>query len=109
MAAKELKNVLGDGASSGTNYLRPSQFEKDGLKGKVIIEGTFVGAVNNDMTGKQDFKFETEDGFVVINNTAHFQFLMTKVSPGDFCQVTYNGMKEYKGRDCHNFTILSDA
>ena len=108
MAERKLKNVLEDGGSAGTKYLRPSKFEELGLKGKVIVEGTFVGAINNDMTGKQDFKFETENGFIVVNNTSHLQFLMGKTGPGAYCQLTYNGKEEYKGRSSHNFTLLTD-
>lgn len=108
MAERKLKRVGGE-ESLGTEYLRPSKFEELGLTDKVIVEGTFLGAIDNDLTGKQDFKFEKEEGgFAVVNGTGHLAYLMSKVSPGAFCQVSYKGKEDYKGKQVHRFDVLSD-
>lgn len=93
-------------------FVRPSQLAKDEFEG-VILEGTFVESLPNhfDET-KSDFKFEKEDGsVVVINGAGNLGYRMKAVSPGDYCQISYEGKKEIasgkmKGKSAHCFDVL---
>jgi len=110
-AKREFKRPGGE-SGAGIEFVRPSKLAEDDFKG-VILEGTFLETLPNhyDET-KLDFKFEKEDGTtIVINGAGNLGFRMKSVSPGDFCQVSYDGKKEItkgkmKGKEAHNFDVL---
>lgn len=92
-------------------FVRPSELAKEGFEG-VIVEGTFIESFPNHFdNAKLDFKFEQEDGSIlVINGAGNLGYRMKEVIPGDFCQVTYLGKKEIttgkmQGRSAHNFEV----
>lgn len=109
-AEREWKKPGKEGKS--IEFVRPSQLAKDEFTG-VIVEGTFIEALPNhyDET-KNDFKFEKEDGsIVVINAAGNLGYRMRDVNPGDFCRVEYLGKKEIesgkmKGKSAHSFEVL---
>lgn len=107
MAEREWKKPGGD-----IEFVRPSELAKQGFEG-VVLEGTFVEATANRLNEHQnDFKFEKEDGsVVVVNGAGNLKYRMKDVSPGDFCRVSYLGMQEIsegklKGKSAHNFEVL---
>jgi hypothetical protein len=99
-------------ASSNLEFIRPSKLAAEEVTG-VILEGTYLESTPNhyDET-KNDFKFEKEDGSVVIiNGAGNLGYRMRSVSPGDFCQITYQGKKEIesgkmKGKSAHSFEVM---
>lgn len=108
MSERTFKPVKTD----SVEYIRASDLKKDGITG-VIVEGTFLGTVPNNIDEKKDdFKIEKEDGTVVIvNGAGNLGFSMKAVDAGDFIQINYEGMQEiakgpHKGRQSHNFTVL---
>lgn len=98
--------------SASIEYVRPSVLAESKFTG-VVLEGTFIESVPNSFDStKTDFKFEKEDGsVVVINSAGNLGYRMRSVSPGDFCRVEYEGMKDIssgkmKGKKAHSFNIL---
>lgn len=94
----------------GINYIRPSQLAKEGRTG-VILEGEYLGTVDNPMSGKSDYKFKTGEGISVINSSGTLALRMEQVNPGTLCQIVYNGKKEiesgaFKGTLAHQFNVL---
>ena len=111
-AEKEWKRPEGAPSGGGITFVRPSQLAEEEFTG-TILEGTFVEALANhyDET-KLDYKFEKEDGAVVIiNGAGNLGFRMKTISPGTYCQVNYEGKKEIakgkmKGKLSHSFDVL---
>jgi len=104
MAFKEVK--IGE----GIDYIRPSKLAEEGKTG-VILEGEYLGTVLNPLSKKNDFKFKTNDGISIINNTGGLAVRMSQVNPGTLCQVVYNGKTkiesgDYKGKEAHQFNVL---
>lgn len=96
--------------SDGVNYIRPKALADSGTKG-VILEGEFLGTVENPMSKNSDFKFSTADGITVINRSGTLAKRMELINPGTLCQVVYNGQAEistgaYKGTLAHQFEVL---
>lgn len=97
---------------SDIEFIRPSELAKEGRTG-VLLEGTLIESMPNhyDET-KLDFKFEREDGtVVVVNGAGNLMYRMRNVSVGDFCRVEYQGLKviesgKMKGKESHNFEVL---
>ncbi len=110
MSAEKLwKKPEGD---STVTFIRPSKLQADGITG-VIVEGTYVESIPNQYDeGKLDYKFEKEDGsIVIVNGGGNLGFKMSKIMIGDYVQLSYEGMKEIKngkmkGRKSHTFSIL---
>jgi hypothetical protein len=77
-----------------------------------ILEGTFLGAIPNQFDeDKNDFKFETEAGIVILNGAGNLGYKMGFISAGDYVQVTYEGQGKmskgkYAGKLVHNFEVL---
>ena len=100
--------------NSGIKFIRASQLHKDGVTGE-LLQGTFVDSVPNTLDErKSDYKFELEDGsMVVVNGAGNLGFSMKFVDVGDFVQINYQGMQEImkgpqKGRMAHNFTVCKE-
>lgn len=97
-------------AGDSINYIRPSKLSEEGKTG-LILEGEYLGPVLNSMSEKNDYKFKTEDGIAVINNTGGLQVRMEQIDPGTLVQIHYNGKTEIqngkmKGKQAHNFVVL---
>ena len=93
-------------------FIRPKKLSDEGFEG-VLFEGTYLESIPNKYDeNKNDFKFEKEGGdVVIINGAGNLGYRMKEVSPGDYCQVTYEGKKEitsgkYKGTPSHSFDVL---
>ncbi len=110
MSAEKLwKKPEGD---TTVTFIRPSELQKNGTTG-VIVEGVFIEAIKNHYNeDKNDYKFEKEDGSIVIVNAGgNLGFKMSKVTVGDYVQLSYEGMKEIKngkmkGKKSHTFSLL---
>jgi len=106
MGFKEVK------AADSINYIRPSKLAEEGQTG-VILEGEYLGPVLNPMSEKNDYKFKTEQGISVINNTGSLQAKMEQVEAGTLVQIVYNGKAEItsgkmKGKQAHQFQVLAE-
>lgn len=102
----------GQESQPNISFVRPAELAKEGITG-VIVEGEFVESLPNHFDEeKSDYKFVRENGdVVVINHTGSLAYRMKKVSPGDFCQVSYNGKTtiengKMKGKQAHDFEVL---
>jgi translation initiation factor IF-1 len=101
-----------EGAVAGLRFIKAKQLADDGIKG-AILEGTFVGTIKNtfDET-KNDFKFQLDDGnMVIINATGSLTNEMKLIKVGDYVQVNYEGMDKLtkgkmKGKNFHKFNVL---
>jgi hypothetical protein len=102
----------GTESEAGIDFIRPSKLSDDD-NGKVLVEGTFIESIPNhfDET-KLDFKFEREDGnVIIINGAGNLGYRMKAVNSGDIVQVTYQGKQEIqngkmRGKLAHNFDVL---
>ena len=100
------------GNEKSIEFVRPSKLAAEEFTG-VVLEGTFIESLPNhyDET-KLDFKFEKEHGtIIVVNGAGNLGYRMKSVSPGDYCQISYNGKQEItsgkmKGKAAHNFEVL---
>jgi len=96
---------------STLTYIRPSKLAEEGVTG-TIVEGVFVAAVDNDMTGKQDFKFELANGnLVVLNGAGNLAYQMKNVTPGALTRIDYLGKSVIKsgpreGKEAHGFKVM---
>lgn len=109
MAEKKFKNVKDDGA--GIEFIRASQLKKDGFTGEVL-QGTFLETTPNRYDPeKVDFKFEKEDGTIVlVNGAGNLNYSMKFVDVGEYVQIVYLGQQEiekgqHKGKQSHNFEV----
>ena len=115
---KKPQDAQGDTVSS-IEFLRASELfnqTEEGLRdiGAPILEGTFVDSMPNKYNAqKLDFKFEKEDGtMIVLNGAGNLGHNMKLVNVGDYVQVIYNGKQEikkgnYAGTLAHNFEVLT--
>jgi translation initiation factor IF-1 len=93
--------------NSSLEFVRASK-----LSGGEVFEGMFEGFEANDFTKKNDIKLQTEDGkTLIINAAGNLNYQMEKVNVGDVVRIEYNGKQElkkgsFKGKHCHNFTVL---
>jgi hypothetical protein len=104
-----------NGESEGefsVKFIRPKSLADEGFVGD-LLEGTFLEAIENKYDpNKYDYKFEQEDGtIVIVNHAGNLAHRMKEVSPGDFCKIVYEGKKEmkkgtYKGTMAHSFDVL---
>ena len=106
---RKFKDVKSE--SAGIEFIRPSKLAEAGTTG-VILEGTFVGSVPNSFDDqKLDYKFEKEDGgLVILNGAGNLNYNMKQVDIGEYIRVSYEGKQEitkgaYKGRSAHNFKV----
>lgn len=104
-----MKSVSGlDGA--GITFVRPSKLE--GAQ-TIITEALYLGSTPNQFdAAKSDYKFENEDGsLVVINGAGNLNYAMKKVSVNSIVTVEYLGKQTIKkgplkGKESHNFNVL---
>lgn len=102
-------------ATSGLEFIRPSQLAKEGVTGE-ILEGVYREALPNQIDDtKLDYKFETGDGrTVVLNGAGNLAYQMKDVKPGTLVRINYAGKQEIKtgprkGKEAHNFLVLVEA
>lgn len=112
MAAREFK-VPEARENTDITYIRASKLAEEGVTGP-ILEATFVESVPSNMDeNKLDYKFEKDDGgIVVVNCAGNLKYKMKFINPGDYCQVQYLGKQEitkgvHKGKMAHNFEVLT--
>lgn len=108
-----------DVVGGSVEFLRASELfsqTEEGLRdvGSPILEGTFIESMPNKYNAqKLDFKFEKEDGgLVILNGAGNLGHNMRLINIGDYVQVIYNGKQEikkgnYAGTLAHNFEVLT--
>jgi hypothetical protein len=82
-------------------YVNPKKLKDEGITG-VIVQGTYLGRLDENQFGKRDFKFEsmTEKGpdgdpaLVIINESGNLQARMSNIAVGDLVQVRYIGQEK---------------
>ena len=110
-ASKTFKRPDGmEGAN--IEFVRPSKLAEAGRTG-LIVEGLYVGSVPNSFDEqKNDYKFETESGkMIVINGAGNLPYQMEKIAVNTLVQVSYLGKSKIKkgkmaGKEAHNFDVL---
>lgn len=92
-------------------FIRAKKLCEDGVNGEVL-QGTFIGSQTNSKDDKKlDYKFEREDGsIVVINGAGNLGFNMKFCDVGEYVQIMYRGMQPitkgpYIGKQAHNFEV----
>lgn len=86
---------------SSIRYVNPKKLKDEGVTG-VIVQGTYLGRLDENQFGKRDFKFEsmTEKGadgspaLVIINESGNLQARMANISVGDLVQIRYLGQEK---------------
>ncbi len=101
-----------DGELPPITFISASKLAKEDFKG-VVLEGEYKGTMANKFSpDKPDYKFEKEDGtIVVVNQSGSLNNQMKKVEVGDYVQISYLGQKKltsgaFKGKTYHEFKIL---
>ena len=95
-------------------FIKPSKLAEQNVTG-TILEGVYVAAVPNEMTGKTDFKFELEDGnLAIVNGAGNLGYQMQNVQPGTLVRIDYLGKSEIKtgpraGKQAHGFKVMVSA
>lgn len=95
-------------------FIKPSKLAEENVTG-TILEGVFVAAIDNQMTGKQDYKFELADGnLVVLNGAGNLGYQMKSVTPGSLTRIDYLGKSVIKsgpreGKEAHGFKVMIAA
>lgn len=103
------KNVKFESVGAGNvQFISAGKLEGPGL----VLEGTFIEALPNAFDqNKRDYKFETEEGkIVVLNGTGQLAHRMKLVKEGDLVQIEYLGKQKIskgvmKGKEAHNFDV----
>lgn len=77
-----------------------------------VLQGRFVEASPSKYKlGKHDFKFELDNGeLVVVNAAGNLEASMKKVNIGDYCRISYLGMGTmtkgaFAGKPVHQFKV----
>ena len=107
--SRKMKSVSGlEGA--GITFIRPSKLE--GAQ-TLVTEALYLGSTPNQFdSNKKDYKFENEDGsIVVINGAGNLNYLMEKVAVNSIVTVEYRGKSKIKkgkmaGKEAHSFNVL---
>jgi hypothetical protein len=109
MSEKKFVSVKPEG--EGIEFIRPATLAEEGVSGE-ILQGTFIEAVQNRYdNAKLDYKFEKEDGkLVIVNGGGNLGYNMKFVNAGDFVQIIYLGKSEiskgpHKGKLSHTFEV----
>jgi len=94
-------------ASGATRYPKYAECSA----GDTIVEGKYLGNYEGQY-GKQ-YKFQDNDGEVVLGKAGQLDYLMAMVPEGSACKVVYDGaevMKKgaYAGKTAHRFKVLVD-
>lgn len=127
----KLGGVTGTGGEGNLIFVRPADLDRASFTG-IVAEGEFVEAFPNKFDeNKHDFKIVADTKFVikgvdskgaeyvrevaegdtlVINGAGNLDYLMSRVSPGELCQINYLGKNEIesgkrKGTMAHTFQI----
>ncbi len=93
------------------DFIRPSKLT-DNDAGKVLVEGLYLGPVANEMTKKNDFKFQLENGSqVIINGAGNLGYRMSNIATNTVVQVIYSGRNKIAkgpmaGKMSHGFSVL---
>lgn len=101
MARKEI--------TGGLEFINAKKLSEEGITGQVL-EGVFLGMVQNRFGGL-DAKFSNADGNeVVINGTGSLNNKLKSVPTGTYCYISYNGKDilesgKFKGSEYHKFTV----
>lgn len=90
-------------------FIRPGELAESGTTG-LILEGIYLGPVANEMTGKDDYKFETDDELVVINGNGSLRYKLNLINVGDLVQISYLGKEKLTkgakaGKSAHSFNV----
>lgn len=109
MTERTFVNVKSEG--EGIKFIKAKDLKENGVNGEVL-QGTFIDLMPNPLDERKlDFKFETEDGeIVVVNGAGNLGYSMKFVELGEYVQICYHGMTEIakgpqKGRMAHSFTV----
>lgn len=92
-------------------FIKPSKLAEENVRG-TIIEGVYLAAVPNDMTGKDDYKFELESGdLVILNGAGNLGYQMKNVTVGSLTRIDYLGKSVIKsgpreGKEAHGFKVM---
>lgn len=112
MEAREFK-IPEAREKNDVQFIRASKLFEDGVTGPVL-EGTFIESVPNSMDDRKlDYKFQKDDGsVVVVNGAGNLGYKMKFINIGDYCQVQYLGKQEItkgqqKGKLAHNYEVLT--
>ena len=125
------KNKAGNSEEGSLVFVKPADLARAEFTG-VVAEGEFAEALPNRFDeDKHDFKIIADtslkfsgvdkDGTkytkevnpgdtLVVNGAGNLNFLMRKVSPGELCQIVYEGKREIargqrKGTLAHTFEV----
>lgn len=125
------KNTAAVSTGGALNFIKPAELSRAEFEG-VVAEGEFVEALPNKFNAdKNDFKIKvdtalkvtgkTKDGepysielapgdTVIVNGAGNLGWQMSNVSPGEICQIVYQGKKEIEkgpkaGMEAHNFVV----
>lgn len=112
-------------------FVKPADLARAGFSG-VVAEGEFLEALPNRFDeNKHDFKIKVdvplslngvdnqgnkysqevvEGDTLIVNGAGNLNYLMTSISPGNLCQISYFGKKEIekgkmKGTLAHTFEV----
>lgn len=106
---KSLEND--DSKSGGITFIRPKELADAGTTG-VVAEGIFEGTVpNNFDETKSDYKVRTDDGkLIILNSAGSLASQLAKVAVGSYVQIQYLGMQamtagKMKGKMSHKFIV----
>jgi hypothetical protein len=105
------KTYKSTGGASEIKFIRPSALTNDN-KGEILVEGIYVGSVKNEMSGKDDQKFQLEDGSTaIINGAGNLGARLKDIPLNTAVLVRYGGRTKMKsgkfaGKEVHNFDVL---
>ena len=108
---RNLKRVGGDLPS--LSFIRPSKLT-DADVGSTLVDGIFIGTVANEMTKKNDFKFQLEDGSqVIINGSGNLGYKMKDIALNSVVVVRYAGKNKIAkgpmaGKMSHGFEVYTE-
>ena len=95
--------------ASGVSYVRLNTLKA----GDVIVEGIYLGSTANvTYPEKQDFKFKTNDGkLVVVNEGGNLKSRLSQYEAGMLLLVIYHGMQKITkgiraGKMAHNVEVI---
>ena len=99
--------------SSNISFVKAKDLKvPEGAEEVEVLQGRFIEANPSKFKlGKNDFKFELDNGdIVVINAAGNLEASMKKVSIGEYCRVSYLGMGTmskgaFAGKPVHQFKV----
>lgn len=103
-----------EGSQPNLKFISFSKLAKEDVIG-TVLEGTYVGTIegkNFEGEPQDDFKFELDDGtIVIINRVGAMAREMDNIKVGDYVQVNYLGKHKatkgkLKGKELHRIEVL---